>query len=138
MKWFNYLLKTPLGTICQDWKEYCKIGRDIKKADGALERAQSYLSRLCLIGDEQVKEEKSCLKQVEVVPPVGELIDDDNIRFYTRRCPYFYPVGDEVPCGCTECNYWLRNQMYSKHLERLKQLKQERRMYWGRKFENVK
>ena len=138
MKWFNYLCKTPLGTICQDWNEYRKIGRNIKKMDNALERAQSYLVRLCLIGDEQVKEENSCLKRVEVVPPVGELMDDDNMRFYMQRCPYFYPVGDEVPCVCTECKFWLRNQMYSKHLERLKQLKQERKMYWTKKFENVK
>ncbi len=138
MKWFNYLCKTPLGTIRQDWNEYCNIRRSIKKMDEALERAQSYLVKLCLIGDEFVKEEKSCLKQVEIVPPVGELVDDENLRFYTQRCPRFYPVGDEVPCGCKECNYWLRNQMYSKHLERKKQLMQECKMFWARKFENVK
>ena len=61
MKWFNYLCKTPVGTIRQDWNEYCNIRRSIKKMDDALERAQSYLVKLCLIGDEFVKEEKSTI-----------------------------------------------------------------------------
>lgn len=138
MKWFEYLKKTPWGQLRCDWKEYRNICKELKQADDEKELALSYLVKLYLMGDEIGNAENACLRRVEKVPPVGELIDDDNIRFSVSRCCNFYPVGKEKLCVCKDCKYWERNRRYHEKLVQLLDLKYKRKMYWRQKFENVK
>ncbi len=137
MNWFDYLVKTPCAQKKQDWAEFKKLRKEVRKLESDLDYATMKVGRT-FFEEDSYDEVPACVKwrvmYARSRPVDGPEFEYTLKSYDLRRCTNFAPIGDEQLCPCTQCGAYPANKKYFDVRKDLEQKQAQKKQFWKNKF----
>ena len=137
MNWFDYLVKTPWTQKKQDWAEFKKLRKEVRKLESDLDYATMKVAR-AFFEEDSYDEVPACVKwrvmYARSKPMEGVEFEYTLMSYDPRRCTNFAPIGDEQLCPCTQCGAYPANKNYFDVRKDLEQKQAQKKQFWKNKF----